>query len=176
MADSWQLAILKALTTHLEGITPLNGYAYDMSTSVFRGRLIFGEDDPVPLISIVEHLAADVTVDVAGLENVDRSETWVLLVQGWVEQTAGHPTDDAYNLKAATELRLSECIRMDDKTGDAMFPDAYMLGFHKTAIKGMSIGPGVVSTANRETASNKAFFYLPVGIGLVTTIYEPFAP
>jgi hypothetical protein len=178
MADSWQLAILKALTAHLELITPAhdNVYAFDLSASVYRGRLQFGADDPVPLVAIVEHLAADVAVDVSGLQNVNSSQTWILLVQGWIQQTDIHPTDGAYSLKAAVELQLSRLIQADDKTGDPMYPDEFMLGFYKTCITGISIGPGVVSVATREESAGKAFFYLPVGIGLATTIYEPFAP
>lgn len=175
MADSWQLAILKAMTLHLQGIIPPD-YDFDLSTSVFRGRLIYGDDDPTPLVSIVEHLSADVTVDVAGHNRIDRSETWVLLVQGWLTHTPNNPTDDAYNLKAAVEKRLSMCIEMDPATGDPKFPSVYMLGFHKKCITNMTIGPGVVSVAVRAEASNKAFFYLPVGIGLATKINEPFAP
>lgn len=173
MADSWQLAILKAMTTHLQGITVINGYDFDMADSVFRGRLIYGDDDPSPMISIVEHLSADVTVGTAGENRIAREETWVLLVQGWLTHKPDNPTDDAYNLKAAVEKRLSECIEQDAQ-GNPKFPSVYMLGFHKKVITGMAIGPGVVSVALRAEASNKAFFYLPVGIGLATLISEPF--
>lgn len=174
MADSWQLAILKALTAHLKEITTPD-FDFDLSVSVYRGRRIFGEDTAIPFVSIVEHLAADVTVDVTGLNNSEQSQTWILLVQGVIDQTDENPTDDAYNLKAAVELKLSELIQLSDKTGDPVYPAKYLLGFHKKVITGISIGPGVVGTALREEAANKAFFYLPVGIGLATTIYEPFA-
>lgn len=178
MADSWQLAILKALTSHLQLITPAhpNAYEVDLSVSVSRGRRIFGTDDPVPFVAILESLAADVSVDVSGLGNTNSNQTWILLLQGWTKQSDDHPTDEAYNLKAAVELQLSRLVQMDDRTGDPMYPDEYMLGFYKKVITGMSIGPGVVSAALREEAANKAFFYLPLGIGLATTIYEPFAP
>jgi hypothetical protein len=66
MPVSRQLDLLVRLTNHFEGITPANGYDFDMTGKVFRGRLVFGADDPDPVISIVEHLSADVTVDVAG--------------------------------------------------------------------------------------------------------------
>lgn len=177
MADSWQLTILKALTAHLEEITPdhPNVYEFDLSESVYRGRLQFGSDDEGPLVLIVEHLAADIAVDVAGLQNTESSQTWILLLQGWMKQSDVHPTDGVYNLKAAVELQLSRLIQMDGQ-GDPMYPDEFMLGLYKKCITGISIGPGVVSVATREEAANKAFFYLPVGIGLATTIYEPFAP
>jgi hypothetical protein len=177
--DSWQLTILKALTQHLQGITPTNGYDFDMADKVFRGRLVYGDDDPLPLISIVEHLSADVSVDVAGENNIARHETWVLLIQGWVVHASDNPTDDAYNLKAAVEHRLARLILMNPATGDPMYPSEYFLGLKSLrVITGMTIGPGVVSTAARPdgATSARAFFYLPLGIGLATNISEPFAP
>lgn len=170
MADSWQLAILKAMTDHLAGIT----IPSDMSNSVFRGRLIYGENDPLPMISIVESLSADVIVNTAGMNHVNREETWVLLVQGWVKHDGINPTDGAYNFKAAVEQRMSMCVDTDS-FGDPVYPDLYMLGFHGTVIDDMSIGPGVVSVSQRPEASDRAFFYLPVGITLALDITKPYA-
>lgn len=174
MPDSRQLDILKRLTTHLRGITPANGYDFDLSTSVFRGRLIFGDSDPNPLVSIVEHLTADVAVSTAEENRVLREETWVLLVQGWILYDVENPTDDAYQLKAAVEHRLGQCIKTNNQ-GDPAFPDSYLLGLRK-GITGMAIGPGVVSVAIRQDASSRAFFYLPVGIGLAIDVSDPFLP
>jgi hypothetical protein len=174
MPESRQLDILKRLTAHLQGITPANGYDFDLSQSVFRGRLIFGDDDPSPLVSIVEHLTADVNVSTTEENQVLRFETWVLLVQGWILYDVAHPTDDAYQLKASVEKRLGECIKQNDQ-GYPAFPDAYFLGYKK-GITGMSIGPGVVSVAIRQEASSRAFFYLPLGIGLATDVSNPFLP
>jgi hypothetical protein len=174
MPDSRQLDILKRLTAHLQGITPANGYDFDLSQSVFRGRLLFGDADPSPLVSIVEHLTADVNVDTTEENKVTRFETWVLLVQGWILYDVAHPTDDAYQLKASVEKRLAECIKTNNQ-GYPAFPDAYFLGYKK-GITGMSIGPGVVSVAIRQEASSRAFFYLPLGIGLATDVSDPFLP
>jgi len=41
-------------------------------------------------------------------------------------------------------------------------------------ITGVTIGPGIVSPP-RQGISEKAFFYLPLGVGLATNISEPFA-
>lgn len=174
MPDSRQLDVLKRLTEHLRGITPENGFDFDLSESVFRGRLIFGDGDPNPLVSIVEHLTADVSVAVAEENRVLRHENWVLLVQGWILYDPENPTDDAYQLKAAVEQRLAECIKTDDQ-GRPAFPESYYLGL-KTGVTGMTIGPGVVSVAIRQDASSRAFFYLPVGIGWASDISDPFLP
>jgi hypothetical protein len=175
MADSIQLDILKRLTTHLQGITAANGYDYDLSQAVFRGRLLYGDDDPVPMISIVEHLQGDVTVDTAGENQIVHTETWILLVQGWTENDPVNPTDDVYNLKAAVEHRLARIIKQNNY-GDPEFPSEYFLGLYgQGIITGLTIGPGVVSPP-RQGVSEKAFFYLPLGVGLAIDISNPYAP
>ena len=62
MADSYRLTVLKRLTAHLRGITKANGYDYDLidPRSVCRGRLVFGDDDPLPLLSILEGTRGDI--------------------------------------------------------------------------------------------------------------------
>lgn len=169
--ESLQLHILKAITTHLQGITTANDYAYDLSAAVFRGRLLYGDDVPVPMVSIVEHLQGDITNDVAGEGNIERTETWVLLVQGITKNDVLNPTDDTYNLKAAVEHRLARAIHQTK--GDPTYPDEYFFGLKGLKIiTGITIGPGVVSPP-RQGISERAFFYLPVGVGLATDISDP---
>lgn len=173
MPTSRQLDVLQRLTAHFEAITPANGYDFDLTDKVFRGRLVFGSDDPDPVVSIVEHLSADITVDVAGETRADRSETWVLLVQGWVRITNEHPTDQCYNLKAAVEHRLARTIAVDAR-GEPKYPDEYFLGLNRKGITGITIGPGVVSAPVRPDSSQRAFFYLPVGVGWASNVGDPF--
>lgn len=170
MADSRQLDILKRLTAHLEGISFDNGYEFDLAGRVFRGRMVYGADDPVPMLSILEHLQPDIQLSFAGHNNIARQETWVLLIQGWVENQPDNPTDLAYQLKASVEKRLSELIVMG-VDGYPVFPDAYLLGTEQT-ITGIAVGPGVVSGPREISAM--AFFYLPLGIGLAMDISDPF--
>lgn len=174
MQTSRQLDLLVRMTTHFEGITPANGYDFDMPGKVFRGRLVFGADDPDPVISIVEHLSADITVDVAGENRISRAETWVLLVQGWMRIVSEHPTDAVYNLKAAVEHRLARCIQTNGR-GEPLYPAEYMLGLGRKNVTGITIGPGVVSAPVRPDASMRSFFYLPVGIGWASDVSDPFA-
>lgn len=169
MADSYRLAVLKRLTTHLQGITPANGYEYDLSPDapfpkgkVFRGRTIFGQDDPVPLVSILESPRSDAG-QFAGENGYQRSEGWGLMIQGWAADDVDNPTDPAYGLMEAVEHRLSRIIAQDASSGMAVYPDEYMLG--KT-ISSLTVLPGVVRPPMAEVSA-KAFFYLPVRIGLV---------
>ena len=176
MADSRQLDILKRLTVQLQGIVPANGYDFDLSDSVFRGRRRFGATDADTVLSIVEHLQGDINVDVAGHNSIMRREDWILLIQGWLLPVDGEaPTDEAYQLKAAVEHRMARCITMNPRTGNPMYPDEYMLGV-KDTITGMAIGPGVVSVDVRDDANARAFFYLPIGIGLAVDVSDPFLP
>jgi hypothetical protein len=175
MADSIQLTVLKAITSHLQGITPINGYNFDLSEAVFRGRLLYGEEAPDTMVSIVEHLQGDITTDTAGEENVERIETWILLVQGIAKNDPLNPTDDLYNLKAAVEHRLARAM-VRNNYGDPTYPDEYYFGLASMkTITGLTIGPGIVSPP-RQGISEKAFFYLPLGVGLAIDISSPFAP
>lgn len=174
MGDSIQLTILKAITTHLQGITTLNGYDFDLAAAVFRGRLLYGEESPDVFLSIVEHLQGDITTATAGENEVERTETWILLIQGIAKNDVENPTDDLYNLKAAVEHRMARAI-LQDRRGNPAFPSEYFFGLKSMkVITGLTIGPGIVSPP-RQGISEKAFFYLPVGVGLATDISEPFA-
>lgn len=176
MADSKQLDILKRLTLHLKGITPANGYNFDLSDKVFRGRRRYGDADPTPIVSIVEHLTGDIAVQTAGFERIIREENWVLLVQGWLKYSdAVDPTDEAYQLKASLEKRLSDCVLINSKTGDPAIPSSYYLGT-TGIITGMTIGPGVVSVGTRDDSSSYAFVYLPLGINMAVDVSDPFLP
>lgn len=174
MPNSRQLDILMRLMAHIEGVTPANGYEFDLSQeNVFRGRRYFGDSDPDVVVSIVEHLQGDITVQVAGWLAEQRLETWVLLVQGFMKTSGDHPTDPLYQLKASLEKRLSDCIATSPHTGNPLYPDVYLLG---RTVSSMAIGPGVVSVpvGSSGDASARAFCYLPVGLDLTVDVTNPF--
>lgn len=162
MADSYRLAVLKKLTEHLRGITPANGYDYDLSASVFRGRSLFGEGDPIPMLSILEAPQSDEGV-FAGENKSQRSENWSLLIQGWAQDDVANPTDPAYGLMDAVERHLLRLIQVSQINGEPLYPVEYMLG---RSVAGVTIPPGVVRPP-MEMVSSKAFFYLPVMLALV---------
>lgn len=169
MADSYRLAVLKALTAHLQSITKANGYDYDLGPDgafpngkVFRGRTLFGEGDPVPLVSILESPRSDIG-SFAGENGSERKENWSLLIQGWVADDVENPTDPAYGLMDAVERQLARLIKTSGHTGDALYPDEYLLG---RSVGDIQVLPGVVRPP-MEQVSSKAFFYLPVRVTLV---------
>lgn len=162
MADSYRLTVLKKLTAHLKGITPANGYGYDLSNNVFRGRTSYGENDPVPLVSILESPRSDPGM-FGGENGMQRKEDWSLLVQGWAHDDVDNPTDPAYGLMDAVERHLGRLIKVSGRSGFEVYPDEYMLN---RSIAGLAILPGVVRPP-MENVSSKAFFYLPIRVTLV---------
>lgn len=162
MADSYRLLALKALTAHLEGITKANGYDFDLDGNVFRGRPLFGQDDPIPMLSILEAPRNDAG-QYAGENKRARKENWSLMIQGWAHDDKRNPTDPAYALLDAVENRLFRLTQTDDNSGNALYPDEYLLG---NTISGITIYPGVVRPP-MENVSSKAFFYLPIEFEIV---------
>jgi hypothetical protein len=162
--DSYRLRALKALTAHLKLIVHQEGVAdyggFDFSKSVFRGRTVYGEDDPKTMVSILEAPRPDVGQTVGAGEG--RVEQWQLLVQGWCPDDVDNPTDPLYQMMQVVEMQLQKIIALESGTGNPKYPAMYMLG---QTITSMSFGPGVVRPPT-EGVSSKAFFYLPVRVGL----------
>ncbi len=167
-----QLVIMQRLTAQLQTITPANGYDYDLSASVYRGRAVFGADVPAPFVSILEALRPDPRPLAAGLEKLTRAEQWDLLVQGWVQpiENDPNPTDELYQLQGAVMSCLSQIVAMT-ANGSPQYPTLYRLG---RIINSMSIGPGVVRPATPQYG-NVASFYLPVTIGYAINIADPYS-
>jgi len=171
MADTKALTILKRLTVLLEGITPMNGYAYDMTGRVFRGKRIFGDSEPLPFVSILESMRPDAQPDEAGFEKMVRIECLDLLIQGWAKTEQAHPTDALYDLKGALEKRLSRMVAMTANTGSPMYPDDYRLGRILTDAR---IGPGVVRAATPQPGGSEAL-YLPIMVWYKADVSDPWA-
>lgn len=176
--DTKQLTILKRLTTLLEGITTANGYDYDLTARVFRGKTEFGANEPTPFVSILESLRPDPQPLEVGPERMVREEEWELLIQGWASTSQAFPTDDLYNLKGAIENRLARMM-LQDNNGNAIYPDDYRLGRELTGgrgglIAGARIGPGVVRAATPQTGGVTAL-YLPLIIRYIANVSDPWA-
>ena len=157
-----RLDVLQRLTAHLQGITPGNGYVYDLANSVYRGRTVFSSGDPVPLLSILESPRSDQGV-FGGDGGEARIENWSLMIQGWATDDIENPTDSVYPLLASVEHRLNRLLQISQKNGCPVYPDEYLLG---RSIAGLALRPPVVRPP-MENVSSKAFFYLPVQVVLV---------
>ncbi len=168
VADSKRLRILKALTAHLQTLTPTADWDFDLTDSVYRGRTVFGDETPLPMVSILDNQRPDIGL-FAAEERTKRAEDWILLVQGWVADDKANPTDEAFNFLAAVEQKLSE-VTSTNSQGDPRFPDAYMLS---GLITGLRIGPGIARPP-QEGLSSRAFFYLPLTVSLSTDLTNQF--
>ncbi len=171
MADPIRLQVLKALTTHLEGIVHVDGdpaqdyRGFNLAGKVFRGRAVYGATDPETMLSLLEAPRPDFP-SYAGENNEAASETWQLLLQGWTADDKVHPTDNAHLLMDAVSRRLAQIIQTKRGIGTPMYPGAYMLG---GLVSSFAFGPGVVRPP-AEGASSNAYFYMPLRVGLATVV------
>ena len=159
MAESLRLKILQRLTAHLEGIDGVDPYEHNLRGKVFRGRTLFGPSDPVPCISVLEGKATDYG-QFADENQTVRKDSWLLLIQGWAKNDTLNPTDPLYPLVADVELRLSDINATEH--GRAKFSGVYLLG---GLISSLTIAAPVIRPVEVRV-SDKAFFYLPVLVGL----------
>lgn len=169
MADNThiRLRILEAITQHLQGVTTQNGYYHDISKSVFRGRAFFGTGDPLPMVSILEGKGSEFG-EFADDNSSKRKDDLIIMVQGFVEDDKNNPTDPAYRLLSDVERRLSDIIATDVQ-GKALYPGVYNL---RGLITYFRMASPVVRPPE-EGLSSKAFFYLPVRVGLAVDLTQP---
>ena len=167
-----RLHVLKLLTNHLSavyGIDP-NGNPYDLTGKVFRGRTLYGADDPTEMLSILESSTPDIP-SYAGNNEAAYEAQWRIFLQGWTADDKQNPTDPAHWLMAAVQKRLSlVTAKKNDGSGRPQDPSIYMFG---GLVADFSFGPGVVRPAS-ENPSSRALFYLPVRIGLAAGVDEPY--
>lgn len=164
MTDSKRLTILKALTTHLQGITVAGGYQHDLATSVYRGRISFSEETPLPCINILEPLNPDREPRVTD-GGLLQKEDWVLLIQGWVDDDEVNPTDPAHLLMADVKKRLSLLMVEPYRNPNP----SYMLG---GKVAGVFIEPGTVRPPEENSA--RAYFYLRVVLQVTEHLDDPY--
>jgi len=167
-----RLLILIRMQSLLRGITPANGYGFDLSgeQSVFRGRILLGaEIKPLPVLSLLEAARPDAAAYFMGEWNDTRDEKWTILIQGVIEDDPIKPTDSAYYLEAAVEKRLS-LISETTQHGTPVDEVNFMLG---GLINEMEIGPPVVRPPE-DKISATAFMFLPVRVGLARPIGNPY--
>lgn len=169
-SDPFRLRVLKALTAALQEIKPANGYTNDVHNAVFRGRLAYGDDSPLPMLSILE---PPQPIDQLANGGGNISGDWDLLIQGFVKDDSKNPTDPAYVLMADVMKRLgNEQNRRDDGR------NLNILGFgggkgHGNEITQMTIGHGIARPA--DDISAKAYFWLTLTLTTVEDLKEPFA-
>ena len=167
LPDPLRLYTMKRITTVLEGITVANGFKHDLDGRVFRGRAIFGEGDPIPMLSILE---VPIPLDQLPPPGDAPMSTgrWELMVQGWVKDDKLNPTDPAHVLMADVKQRLA----LEMKKANYVGADSRgILGLGRQVTK-LYIGPGVVRPPDEVSA--KAYFWLTITLDLAEDLEHPY--
>ena len=163
MADPKRLVVLKALCAHIEAQVRIsNGFQHDLQGRVFRGRSVFGQDDPLPMVSVLEAPRPDQNLVTA--KNGVQLDDWPLYFQGWAQDDPSNPTDPAYRLAADVKQALAMLI--DRRPESAPY---YLLG---DLILDLTISPGTVRPPDQ--LSSWAYFYLPVTVKLKESLTDPY--
>jgi len=168
-----KLATLMGLTALLQGITPAAGYQHDLSDyvdtngdtrpRVFRGRNVFGMDDPLPMLSILEEPRPEwgFAPEFSGLG----AGPWPLFVQGFVQDDPTNPTDPAHYLMAD----VKKCLALHLK---AALGSGNIFGVGR-AVRSYKIATGVVRPP--DDVSAMANFFLPLTLEFFEDMTSPFA-
>lgn len=161
-----RLRILKAMTVALKEITPANGYHTDTQGNVYRGRVIFGENDPLPLLSILEvPIPLDQTPPPTDSEF--SSGGWEIMVQGFVTDDPQNPTDPAHFFMADVKKRLA----IEKRRALAMSHEEGIFGLGNF-VTGLRIGSGVVRPPDEISAV--AYFWLTITLDMVEDLSDPY--
>ena len=166
MPEPFRLAVQKRLTEALEGITIANGFYTDIGPGkVFRGRLYYGDSDPIPMISILEEpLAAETDLEPMG--GTGGTTPYNLMVQGFVSDNQANPTDPAHYLMADVKKVLARLNKERIATDRVLaFPEK------APTVLDIEFGGGVVRPP--DDLSAKAYFWLRVTLSLVEDNENP---
>lgn len=162
-----RIRILKKFTEVLERAIfqypyPSNGDPVPLTGKVFRGRVVFGDKDPLPMLSILE---VPIPLDQvpAPPDSTASNGRWELLVQGFVEDDFKNPTDPGHWLMAQVKKVIAEERK---KNSDFAIFD---MGKH---VINIWVGAGVVRPPDEISA--KAYFWLNVTLELVEDLADPF--
>lgn len=162
-----RLEVLRRMSALLaDTLDGTNGYVSNIDGRVYRGRAFYGEETPLPALSILE---APIPLDQvpSPRDNTSQAGPWELVVQGWVKDDRENPTDPAHVLMAD----VKRCLAIERKKMSWGSPDQgiFGLGRHVTA---MYIGPGVVRPP--EEISAKAYFWLTITLDIAEDMEDPY--
>lgn len=178
MSDPFRLRVQKAIATALSQINEAGGYSVNLTGKVFRGRLIFGDNDPVPMISIIEPPLPN-EMRPSPLVSAAEDGWWDIIVQGFVRDDRDNPTDPAHVAMADVKKRLAQELARKGPGSALRQPDPFGVSFNadgttrKNRIEQFKIGAGVVRPPE-EAVSTKAYFWLTLKLKIVEDNSDPF--
>lgn len=178
MSDPFRLRVQKAIAAAIGEIAVADGYALDLADKVFRGRLIFGDNDPVPMISIIEPPLPN-EMRPSPLASTVEDGWWDIIVQGFVKDDRDNPTDPAHVAMADVKRRLAQELKRMGPGSAMRQKDPFGVSFNadgstrKNIIEQFKIGAGVVRPPE-EAVSSKAYFWLTLKLKIVEDNLDPF--
>ena len=177
MADPFNLRVLKAVCATIKTVTPANGFVNDLSDytdeagverpRVFRGIDEFGQNYPLPLVSVLED-PSPLPLTMGGGGTVVGAGDWGLVIQGFVPDDFDHPTDPAHLLAAEVLSVLARSLN-DPLNRLGMGPAQRGKGH----VLGGELTRPVIRPADGHVSS-VAFFYMPITLRMVENLAEPF--
>lgn len=173
ISNPLRLEIQKRLADVLREITPGNGYVSDFSgaegtddNKVFRGRAIYGDSDPIPMLSILE---SPIPLDQPPppVDSGLNAGQWELMIQGFVEDDKANPTDPAHVAMADVKKRLA----IESQKVSARRDEDGPFGLLRQVTK-IAIGTGVVRPPDEISA--KAYFWLLIVLDIAEDVTDPY--
>lgn len=175
MDDPFRLRVMKAICERLKLIAPENGFQHDLrdytdaadrpAERVFRGRLSFGDSDPLPLLAVLEDPRSIDPANGTGSSPMAKN-TFRVLVQGFVREDHSHPLDPAYKLSA--EVIKTLVAGKQDRF------NILGMGNRAPCVLELSIGQPVHRPPDDEVSST-AYFVVGVTLTLAENLEAPFA-
>lgn len=167
--DPLRLRILKNLTSVLQEIDGTQDWHYDVSAACFRGRVIFGENDPIPMLAILE-VPIPAEQQISPPDSGLSAGRWELIIQGFCADDRDNPTDPGHILLADVKKRLAQ-EKMKNKQRLSDPSNMGILGM-KNHITDLIIGAGTVRPPDELSA--KAYFWLAITLQIVENLYDPY--
>jgi hypothetical protein len=131
----------------------------------------FGDNDPLPMISVLEGVdPADEVAEPPAVNTVAAEYDWPLIIQGFVNDDPAHPTDPAYKLLADVRRRL---IAERKRKTTTTIRTRSVSGTGKNCVTGLRVGAGVVRPA--DDVSAKAWFWLTLTPRIIENAEDPTA-
>lgn len=185
--DPFRLRVMKALTAIIESVKPSDSnsattaeegtpqYRNDLTGAVFRGRNLFGTNDPVPMVAILE---TPIPLDqIEPPEESPKSKgLWDISIQGFCKDDKDNPTDPAYILAADVIMALAHEKSRPARSRGATGKAAALLGIlapnGKPAILDLRIGSPVCRPP--DEISGKAYFWLGITLEVAEDLEKPY--
>lgn len=172
-ADPLRLRVIKALQATIQSVSIAAGYKHDLAGKVFRGRRTFDQNDPLPMVCILEKMDQPLATANPPRGGTVQVNDWEISIQGFTKEDPLNPSDPAYRLSADV---LKALVRERAK-GNLILAGDPALGLlgpsGSSLVMELNVGPPVV--VPDPDRSNACFFYAPVTLKISEDLEDPFS-